>query len=81
MDLRSELCLLSRDNTHSWVRISHGSNEFVMNLNINESEIPEDQFEEYTLKLSAKDFACRSKAKTKPQRRELADFFTENRSH
>ena len=23
---------LSRDNTHSWVRISHGSNEFVMNL-------------------------------------------------
>ena len=34
---------LSRDNTHSWVRISHGSNEFVMNLNNNESEIPEDQ--------------------------------------
>ena len=44
-----------------------------MNLNNNEAESPEDQFEEYTLKLSAKDFACRSKAKTKPQRRELAD--------
>ena len=24
---------LNRDNTHSWVRISHGSNKFVMNLN------------------------------------------------
>ena len=24
---------LSGDNTHSWVRISHGSNKFVMNLN------------------------------------------------
>ena len=41
-----------------------------MNLNNNETEIPEDQLEEYALKLNAKDFACRSKAKTKPQRRE-----------
>ena len=37
---------LNRDNTHSWVRISHGSNKFVMNLNKNETEIPEDQLEE-----------------------------------
>ena len=63
---------LNRDNTHSWVRISHGSNKFVMNLNNNEQEIPEVQLEEYALKLDAKDFACRSKAKAKPQRRELA---------
>ena len=63
---------LNRDNTHSWVRISHGSNKFVMNLSNNEQEIPEGQLEEYALKLSAKDFACRSKAKAKPQRRELA---------
>ena len=61
---------LNRDNTHSWVRISHGSNKYVMNLNSNETEIPEDQLEEYALKLNAKDFACRSKAKAKPQRRE-----------
>ena len=53
---------LSRDNTHSWVRISHGSNKFVMILN-SETEIPENLLEEYALKLSAKDFACRSKAK------------------
>ena len=63
---------LNRDNTHSWVRTSHGSNKFVMNLNNNEQEIPEVQLGEYALKLDAKDFACRSKAKAKPQRRELA---------
>ena len=63
---------LNSDNTHSWVRISHGSNRFVMNLNNNETEIPEDQLEEYAFKLDAKDFACRSKAKAKPRRREPA---------
>ena len=63
---------LSRDNTHSWVRISHGSNKFVMNSNNNETEIPEVQLEEYALKQSAKDCPCRSKAKVKPQRREPA---------
>ena len=63
---------LSRDNTHSWVRIAHGSDKFVMNLNNNEPEIPEDQLEEHAIKLSAKYFACRSKAKAKPQRREPA---------
>ena len=35
-------------------------------------KIPGVQLEEYALKLDAKDFACRSKAKAKPQRRELA---------
>ena len=63
---------LNRDNTHSWVRISHGSNKFVMNLNNNGTEVPEDQLEEYALNLNAKDLACRSKAKAKPQRREPA---------
>ena len=50
---------LSRDNTHSWVRISHGSNKFVMNLNNNETETPEDQLEEHALPLDAKDFVGR----------------------
>ena len=44
----------------------------MMNLNNNEQEIPEDQLEEYALKLDAKDFVCRSKAKAKPQRTEPA---------
>ena len=48
---------LNRDNTHSWVRISHGSNRFVMNLNNNETEIPEVKLEEQASQLDAKDFA------------------------
>ena len=28
---------LNRDNTHSWVRISHGSNKFLMDLNNNDT--------------------------------------------
>ena len=43
-----------------------------MNLNNNETEKLEVQLEEYALKLDAKDFACRSKAKAKPLRREPA---------
>ena len=56
---------LNRDNTQSWVKISHGSCKFVMNLNNNETEIPEDQLEEQASQLKVKDFACRSKAKSK----------------
>ena len=63
---------LSRDNTHSWVRISHGSNKFVMNLNSNDTEISEDQLEDQASQLDAQDFVNRSKAKAKPQRREPA---------
>ena len=63
---------LNRDNTRSWVRISHGSDKFVMNSNTNDTEVLEDQLEEPALQLNAEDFACRSKAKAKPQRRELA---------
>ena len=71
---------LSGDNTHSWVRISHGSNKFVMESNNNDTEVPEDQPEEQTLQLNAKDFAYRSKAKAKPQRREPAALSTEYHS-
>ena len=65
---------LSEDNTHSLVRISHGSNKFVMDSNNNDTEVPEDQPEEQALQLDVKVFACRSKAKAKPQRRELVDL-------
>ena len=64
---------LSRDNTDSWVRISHGSNEFVMDLNNNDTEIPENQLEDQALQLDAQDFVSQAKAKAKPQRREPAD--------
>ena len=65
---------LSEDNTQSWVKISHGSNKFVMDSNNTDKEVPEDLPEEQALQLKVKDFACRSKAKAKPQRREPADF-------
>ena len=67
---------ISKDNSHSWVSISHGLNKLVTNLNNNEQETSEVQFEEYALRLNASDFACRSKAKAKPQRRESASSST-----
>ena len=45
-----------------------------MDSNNNETEVPEDQPEEQALQLDVKDFACRSKAKAKPQRREPAGY-------
>ena len=65
---------LSEDSIQSWVRISHGSNKFVIDSNNNDTEIPEDLPEEQALQLKVKDFACRSKAKAKPQRREPVDY-------
>ena len=61
---------LSEDNSQSWVRISHGSNKFVMDSNWNDTEVLELQPEEQTLQLNVKDSACPSKAKAKPQRKE-----------
>ena len=65
---------LSKDNTQSWVRISHGSNKFVIDSNYNDTEVPEDQLDEQALLLDVKDFASRSKAKAKPQRREPSGY-------
>ena len=39
-----------------------------------DTEIPEDLPEEQALQLKVKDFACRSKARAKPQRREPVDY-------
>ena len=66
---------MSKDNSHSWVRISHGY-KLVTNLNNNERETSEVQFEEFALRLNASDFARRTKAKAKPQRRESASSST-----
>ena len=74
--MRSESRPWTKTISHSWVCISHGSNNLVTNLNNNEQETSEVQFEEYALKLNASDFACRSKAKAEPQRRELAGSST-----
>ena len=64
---------LSQDNSHSWVRISHGSNKFVIDSNYNNTEVPADLPEEQASQSIVKDFAARPKAKAKPQRREPVD--------
>ena len=72
MEIRIES--LNKDHSHSWVRISHGLNRLVTNLNNNEQddneqETSEMQFEDYALKSNAPAFSSRSKANAKPQRR------------
>ena len=64
---------LRKDNSQSWVRISHGSNKFVVDSNYNNTEVPADLPEEQASQSIVKVFAARSKAKAKPQRRELVD--------
>ena len=46
----------------------------MIDSNNNDTEVPEDPPEEQASQLKVKDFACRSKAKAKPQRREPADY-------
>ena len=64
---------VNKDNYHSWVRISHGSNKLVTDLidkeyDDNEQETSETKPEEFTLKTHVLAFASRSKAKAKPRR-------------
>ena len=68
---------INKDNSHSWVRISHGLNKLVTGLSNkkddnNEQETSEMQFQDFALKTNVLAFASRSKAKAKPQRRTLA---------
>ena len=69
---------VNKDNSHSWVRISHGLNKLVTDLSNN---MEDDNNEQETLKYSSKifalkmnvlAFASRSKAKAKPRRRTSA---------
>ena len=73
---------VNKDNSHSWVRISHGLNKLVTDLSNNkendnnEQETSEMQFENFALKTNVLAFASRSKAKAKPQRRTPASSST-----
>ena len=64
---------LSQDNSHSWVRISHGSNKYVVDSNYNNTEVPADLPEEQASQSSVRVVAARSKAKAKPQKRETVE--------
>ena len=65
---------VNKDNSHSWVRLSHGLNKLVTDLSNkddddNEQETSEMKSEEFALKTNVLAFASRSKAKAKPPKR------------
>ena len=75
VEIRTES--VNKDNSHSWVRISHGLNKLVTDLSNkedddNEQETSEMKSEEFALKTNVFAFTSRSKAKAKPRRRTSA---------
>ena len=74
---------VNKDNSHSWVRISHGLNKLVTNLNNkeqddNEQETSEIQFEECALKFNAGDFAKPIKGQSKSTKTIFCRFIHKN---
>ena len=65
---------VSQDRSHSWVRISHGANKYVVDSNYNNTEVPADLPEEQASQSIVKVFAARSKAKAKPKKRETVEL-------
>ena len=57
---------MNEENSHSWIRISHGLFELVADLNNNEQATSKMQFEEYALRLNVGDFASRSTLPLEP---------------
>ena len=57
---------VNKDNSHSWVRISHGLNKLVTDLI--DREYDDDEQETSTTKTEGFAFASRSKAKAKPRK-------------
>ena len=65
---------VSQDNSQSWVRISYGTNKYVVDSNYNNTEVPANLPEEQASQSSVKVIAARSKAKAKPQKRETVEL-------
>ena len=63
---------VNQDDSHSWVRISYGTVKYVIDFIEDNTEIPADPQEEQIPQTSTSVVAARSKAKAKPQPRELA---------
>ena len=69
-------CTLSSTTRSSWKACATPPTRGVTTPTTSPPPSQELQLEEYALKLDASDFACRSKAKAKPQRREPAGSST-----
>ena len=63
---------VNQDDSHSWVRISYGTVKYVIDSFEDNTENPADPQEEQIPQTSTSVVAARSKAKAKPQPRELA---------
>ena len=63
---------VNQDDSHSWVRISYGTVKYVTDFIEDNTENPADPQEEQIPQASTRVVAARSKAKAKPQPRELA---------
>ena len=71
--IESRIESVNQDTSNSWVRISNGTVQYVIDSTEEKnSEIPADPQEEQTPQTSTSVVAARSKAKAKPQPRELA---------
>ena len=64
---------VGQDNSQSWVRISYGTNKYVIDSIQDNTEISADPHEDQTSQTSVKVVAARSKSKAKPQQREPVD--------
>ena len=62
---------VNQDDSQSWVRISYGTVKYVTDSIQDNTEIPADPQEEQILQTSTSVVAARSKAKAKPQPREI----------
>ena len=67
---------VTQDNSQSWVRISYGTVKYVIDSIENNTENPAYPQEEQTPQANTSVVAARSKAKAKPQPRELAGTTT-----
>ena len=67
---------VNKDSSHSWVRVSYGTVKYVIDSIEDNTEIPADPQEEQIPQASTNVVAARSKAKAKPQPRELAGTAT-----
>ena len=56
---------VGQDNSQSWVRISYGTNKYVIDSNHNNTKPPADPHEDQTSQTSVKVIAARSKGKSK----------------
>ena len=64
---------VGQDNSQSWVRISYGTNKYVIDSNQNNTEIPANTHQDQASQTNIKIIAARSKTKAKPQQREHVD--------